>query len=174
MPTVDAGIGRAGRSDTPNDGHHLVNGDADRPRINPPSEERPVPMFQPSGRASTAEKSPHIGSVEIRGQNWTRNMRDYMSFIIVGVIFPISSFAGLAALMRTGRKMTWRSIFSSMLNSGLLGVAIACGMIHAFGPEHKFFIGFVSLMAGLGGNTAVEFGYGLFSKALRAYAEKYL
>ncbi len=71
--------------------------------------------------------------------------------------FAITSFAGLAALLRSGKELTVRAIVSAMLNSGLLGLAI--GMIwykYYFSDNVWFLIG-VSLLAGLGGMTVVDF-----------------
>lgn len=129
-------------------------------------------MLIPSGRAQTAGELPHNSSVEFRRQNWTRIMRDPLTFLVVGLIFPFSSFAGLAALMRSGRKMTKRAVASAMLNSGLFGLAVGFGLIHLKGPEHMFFIWCVSISAGLGGNTAIEFALGLWIKMVKSYADK--
>lgn len=70
--------------------------------------------------------------------------------------FSISSFAGLAALLRTGRQLTVRGVLSAMLNSGLLGLGIAFIWYNWFAENLWFLMG-VSLLAGLGGLTVLDF-----------------
>ena len=73
-------------------------------------------------------------------------------------VFSISSFAGLAALLRSGRKLDARAVASSMLNSGLLGLGI--GFLwwkYYSGEQNVWFLFGVSLLAGLGGTTMVDF-----------------
>lgn len=70
--------------------------------------------------------------------------------------FGVSSFAGLAALLRAGRKITVGTVFSAMLNSGLLGLSIALLWYAKFQDNVYFLIG-ICVLAGLGGATMVDF-----------------
>jgi hypothetical protein len=71
----------------------------------------------------------------------------------------VASFAGLAALLRSGRRVTWLAVLSAMLNSALVGLAIATLWFTKFRDANDpyFLIG-VCILAGLGGNTLLEFG----------------
>jgi hypothetical protein len=70
--------------------------------------------------------------------------------------FGVSSFAGLAALLRAGKKVDAIAILSAVLNSGMLGLAIALVWYHKFQDNIYFLIG-VCVLAGLGGATLVDF-----------------
>ncbi len=72
--------------------------------------------------------------------------------------FGIASFAGLAALLRSGKAITPLSIFSAMLNAGLIGTAICLLWYTKFRSEDNiyFLIG-VCALAGLGGTTVLDF-----------------
>lgn len=70
--------------------------------------------------------------------------------------FGVSSFAGLAALLRAGKQVNWVSVASAILNSGLLGLAIALLWYTKFQDNIYFLIG-ICVLAGLGGATMVDF-----------------
>jgi uncharacterized membrane-anchored protein len=70
--------------------------------------------------------------------------------------FGVSSFAGLAALLRAGKEVNWISVASSVLNSGLFGLAIALLWYVKFQDNIYFLIG-ICILAGLGGATLVDF-----------------
>lgn len=70
--------------------------------------------------------------------------------------FFLASFAGGAALLRSGAPLNWKSVLSSTLNSGLIGLAIALLYITQFGDNVYFLIGSACL-AGMGGSTAIDF-----------------
>lgn len=70
--------------------------------------------------------------------------------------FGVSSFAGLAALLRAGKKVNGIAIASAVLNSGMLGLAIALVWFHKFQDNIYFLIG-ICVLAGLGGATLVDF-----------------
>lgn len=72
--------------------------------------------------------------------------------------FGIASFAGLAALLRSGKKLTWLAVFAAMLNAGLIGLAICLLWYTKFRSEDNiyFLIG-VCALAGLGGTTVIDF-----------------
>lgn len=88
--------------------------------------------------------------------------------IISIIIFPLTSLAGLANLMKSGKPLEWRAVFSVALNSGLLGVCIATGMIHKFGTESLMMIICISVMSGLGGNAMIDFALETFKSVVRA------
>lgn len=70
--------------------------------------------------------------------------------------FGVSSFAGLAALLRGGSQVNGIAVLSAVLNSGLLGLSIALVWYHKFQDNIYFLIG-ICVLAGLGGATMVEF-----------------
>jgi hypothetical protein len=55
--------------------------------------------------------------------------------------FGVSSFAGLAALLRGGKQVTIIAVLSAVLNSGLLGLAIALVWYNKFQDNVYFLIG---------------------------------
>jgi hypothetical protein len=72
--------------------------------------------------------------------------------------FGTSSLAGLAALLRSGQTISIRSLLSAWLNSGLLGLAIAFIWYNYFeGDQNPWFLLGVSILAGLGGYTVIDF-----------------
>lgn len=72
--------------------------------------------------------------------------------------FAISSFGGLAALLRSHSKLSWRSVFSALLYSGLMGLIIALLWYNYFnGAGNIYFLLGVSGLAGIGGTTVVDF-----------------
>lgn len=70
--------------------------------------------------------------------------------------FGVSSFAGLAALLRAGKPVNGVTIFSAMLNSGLMGLALGLLWYNKFQDNIYFLIG-VCVLAGLGGATMIDF-----------------
>jgi len=78
---------------------------------------------------------------------------------VFGATFTISSLAGLAQLLRSGKELSRRSIISAMLNSGIFGLVIALVWWekYAVEPNGVWFLMGVSLMAGLGGVTLLDF-----------------
>lgn len=70
--------------------------------------------------------------------------------------FGVSSFAGLAALLRAGKEVNKVSVISAILNSGFLGLAIALLWYTKFQDNVYFLIG-ICVLAGLGGATLVDF-----------------
>jgi hypothetical protein len=84
------------------------------------------------------------------------------------VIFPTSSLAGLAALLRSGQKLNRRAVLSSLLNSGLFGVSVGAIMIHRYGMDSSHVILGISILAGLGGNALLDFSLEL----MRGLAKK--
>lgn len=70
--------------------------------------------------------------------------------------FAVSALAGLAALLRSGAKITPLGILSAVLNSGLLGLGIGLLWYTKFRDNLCFLIG-ICLLSGLGGMTSVDF-----------------
>lgn len=70
--------------------------------------------------------------------------------------FALSSFAGLAALLRGGAKLTWVSVIAAMLNSGLLGTVIVMIWYTQF-VDNIFCLLGGAILCGMGGMTAVDF-----------------
>lgn len=79
---------------------------------------------------------------------------------VFGATFALSSCAGLAQLLRSGKKLTWRAVVSAMLNSAMFGLIIALTWWERYSvePSGAWFLMGVSVMAGLGGVTLVDFG----------------
>ncbi len=72
--------------------------------------------------------------------------------------FSISSLAGLAALLRSERELSWRAAASAMLYSGMMGVIIALLWYNFFdGEGNLYFLLGVSGLAGIGGTTVLDF-----------------
>ena len=77
---------------------------------------------------------------------------------LFSAVFGLSSFAGLASLLRSGRPVSPLAIASAMLNSVLLGLGIFLLWYNYFrsGDNILFLVG-VCLFAGLGGATVLDF-----------------
>ena len=87
---------------------------------------------------------------------------------LVLIIFPTCSLSGLAALLRSNQPLTYRAIASAALNSGFFGVAVACLLIHYFGASALHITLGVSVLAGLGGNAALDFVLELLKSYVRS------
>lgn len=77
-------------------------------------------------------------------------------YTVLLIIFPTCSFAGLAALLRSGKELTARAIASAMLNSGFFGVITCAFLMHRNQGDFSWFTLAISLLAGVGGNTTYE------------------
>jgi len=80
--------------------------------------------------------------------------------------FGAASFAGLATLLRFARKLSKLSIVSAMLNSGVLGLAIALIWYQNYREAQNVYglIG-ICVMAGMGGSTLTDLLISLLSGA---------
>lgn len=87
---------------------------------------------------------------------------------LLSAIVPISSLAGLAALLRSDEPITWRAGLSATLNSGLFSLCIGSLMLHKFGEDGWMLILGVSVLSGLGGNAALYFGIELLKSYVGA------
>jgi hypothetical protein len=83
--------------------------------------------------------------------------------------FGVSSFAGLAALLRAGKEISKIAVCSAILNSGLLGLALALLWYHKFQDNIYFLIG-ICVLAGLGGATMVDFVLQIFKSGILSSA----
>jgi hypothetical protein len=87
--------------------------------------------------------------------------------------YLLSSFAGLAALLRSGVPLSWRLVTSAFLNSGLFGVAVAMLWCELYDEvKYPWFMLGVSILAGLGGTSLVDFAFQLTREGLKVYAER--
>jgi ABC-type uncharacterized transport system permease subunit len=92
-------------------------------------------------------------------------------YLIVGVFFA-SSLSGLAALLRSRQKITKRAVTSSLLNSGFCGLACALLMIHKLGAESVPLVVAISILAGLGGTSVIDFLGELFKAYMQSRFSK--
>lgn len=92
---------------------------------------------------------------------------------IFGLAWGLSSFAGLAALLRSGQPLSKRLIASAILNSGLFGLAVAMIWRELYGEtRYPWFMLGVSLLAGLGGNSLLDFAIQAIQSGLKIYADR--
>lgn len=70
--------------------------------------------------------------------------------------FGTSSFAGLAALLRSGKPVTVHSVLSAMLNSGLMGLGMFLVLYKHFEDNILLLVG-TCILSGLGGMTLLDF-----------------
>lgn len=83
-----------------------------------------------------------------------------------------ASFAGLAALLKSGEKITLRAFAAASLNSGVAGSVIFFLGYGRFADDTTFLVG-VSILGGVGGATTLSFGLELAKTVLRAVAGRY-
>lgn len=91
-------------------------------------------------------------------------MSDYSVFVFA---FSLSAFAGIASLIRTGekRKITRIAVFSSFLNSGLLGLCISLLWYTQYRENTEALVG-MCIIAGLGGNKSIEYVVKVFREKI--------
>jgi hypothetical protein len=83
----------------------------------------------------------------------------YNPLHIFAAAFSVACFAGLAALLRSHKHLDRLTVFSAMLNSGLLGLAISLIWYTNFKhseDEIYIMIG-ICVLAGLAGTTTLDF-----------------
>lgn len=88
------------------------------------------------------------------------NRHNYDPIWVALAMMWLGALAGLAAFLRTTKpdaKITVRAIAAAMLNSALFCGAICTLMFHHFGAESLLLTIGVSILAGLGGNSAIGF-----------------
>jgi len=79
--------------------------------------------------------------------------------------FTISSVAGLAAMLRSRKRLSWRNVFGASLYSGVIGLLLGLLWYNYFdGVEQNycFLVGMCGL-AGLGGATGLDVLFALLS-----------
>lgn len=77
---------------------------------------------------------------------------------VILAAFGISSVGGLAALLRSKRPLTWRTIAAAFLYSGMMGTTIALLWYNYFdGKGNTTFLLGISALAGIGGTTVADF-----------------
>lgn len=81
---------------------------------------------------------------------------------VLAAAFGISSLGGLAALLRSKQKLTWRNIFAAILWSGLSGLLIGLTWYNYFNDQGNiYFLLAVSGLAGIGNMTVTDLIYQL-------------
>ena len=85
-------------------------------------------------------------------------------------MIPLGALAGLAALLRSDANLTKRAIAAATLNSALFSGAIAALIFWKFGTNQVMLASGISILAGLGGNTAI----GIVLQALNITAKKFI
>lgn len=89
-----------------------------------------------------------------------------VSLSVFAAAFGVSSFAGLATLLRFGRKLSKLAVVSSMLNAGFLGLAISLIWYQNYREAANIhgLIG-ICVLAGMGGSTITDILISLLSGA---------
>lgn len=85
---------------------------------------------------------------------------------IIAAMLPFGALAGFAALLRSNEEVTRRAVAGAMLNSSLFSAGFCALMFWAYGSENLLLNIGMSVMAGLGGNTAVGFGMKMWRSAV--------
>lgn len=80
-----------------------------------------------------------------------------VTYYVLLALFPACSLAGLAALLRSRQRLTYRTVASAMLNSGILGVGAGCLHVHYYGQQSLLMTVGLSILGGLGGNAMLDF-----------------
>lgn len=80
------------------------------------------------------------------------------ALVLFASAFAASSFAGLAALLRFGKRITPVTVLGAMLNSGLLGLSV---MLFWYEDFHKtgslYSLMAICILSGLGGTGLLDF-----------------
>lgn len=83
---------------------------------------------------------------------------DYNVVKVIAAAFGVSSIGGLAALLRSNKKLSWRNVFAALLYSGMMGMIIGLLWYNYFdGKGNIAFLLGVSALAGIGGVTVTDF-----------------
>jgi len=77
--------------------------------------------------------------------------------ILFSLIFAGGSIGGLSALLRSNKRLTLRSVTSAMLNSGIMSLVISLIWWNNYRETNLYFLVGVSILAGLGGATTLDF-----------------
>lgn len=76
---------------------------------------------------------------------------------LFGGIFLAAMLAGLAAALRSKQKLSWRTVASTMLNSGFIAVIVALLRYQSDKDASLFLLIGYSLLAGLGGGLTLTY-----------------
>lgn len=89
-----------------------------------------------------------------------------VSLSVFVAAFGVSAFAGLATLLRFGKKISKLAVVSSMLNAGFLGLAISLIWYQNYQKAANIhgLIG-ICVLAGMGGSTLTDILISLLSGA---------
>lgn len=92
-------------------------------------------------------------------------MQKLSALEVLASCFTISSLGGLAALLRSGKPLNWRTVATALLYSGIVGLVIGLVWYQYFsGQDNIYFLIGVSGLAGLGGTTLLDFVLQVISK----------
>lgn len=92
-------------------------------------------------------------------------MSENISIFILS--FLLSGFAGLAALLRSGRDLTAVKLISALLNSGLLGLGICLYWYSKYREDVYTLVG-ICVLAGLSGQTMIGFAMDVVARQASA------
>lgn len=84
------------------------------------------------------------------------------------IMVGVGALAGVAALLRDKEAVTRKAIIGAILNSGLFCGAFYLLMAWAYGTDAFLLNVGMSVMAGLGGNTAIGIGIQAWSSFVRS------
>jgi CHASE2 domain-containing sensor protein len=87
------------------------------------------------------------------------------SVVVFLSAFGVAAMGGLATLLRSDLPITRKSVATSMLNCGLLGLGISLLWYSQF-QDNLFFLVGLCVVAGLGGNASIDFAVDMFRKML--------
>lgn len=96
----------------------------------------------------------HSQTVDSLSEIMMNDRLDPLTLVITAAI--IGALAGVAALLRSTKALTWRVVLSAALNSGALGAGMAMLLFTYFKDNTWFLLG-LCLLAGLGGMTLLGF-----------------
>lgn len=101
-------------------------------------------------------------------------MDDHDPYKLFTASYLLSSFAGLAALLRSGAPLSWRLGVSAFLNSGLFGVAVAMLWCELYGDvKYPWFVLSISILAGLGGTSLLDFVFQVIRESIKNYGDRF-
>lgn len=94
-------------------------------------------------------------------ENWHEHIH---ALSVFASAFSVSACAGLATLLRFAKKVSKLSVASAILNSGLLGLAIALIWYQNYREEKNVYslVGFC-VLAGMGGSSVTDLIFSVLS-----------
>lgn len=76
-------------------------------------------------------------------------------YLLFATAFSVSAVGGLAALLRSGRPISRKSVATYTLNAGVVGLGISLVWYHRFRDELELLVG-LCVVAGLAGMRSVD------------------